>query len=66
MEEVRRCFLPASRTKSVVRFLFRPSGAGSFSRPLPRLAPWAAFFRRFAALIHCDAISAFDFMMISR
>src|SRR5271157_799322 len=29
--------------------LFCPSGAGSFSAQHPRLAPWAAFFRRFAA-----------------
>jgi len=30
-------------------WLFRPFGAGSISTFHPRLAPWAAFFRRFAA-----------------
>src|SRR5437773_7100088 len=30
--------------------LFRPSGACVVSALYPRLAPWAAFFRRFAAL----------------
>jgi hypothetical protein len=28
---------------------FRPSGACSFATSHPRLAPWAAFLRRFAA-----------------
>ena len=27
----------------------RPSGAADSAAPFPRLAPWAAFFRRFAA-----------------
>ena len=34
---------------SVVRLLFRSAGARSFSNFDPRLAMWAAFFRRFAA-----------------
>ncbi len=32
-----------------VAILFRPSGASSSSTAYPRLAPWAAFLRRFAA-----------------
>src|SRR5580698_760489 len=32
---------------------FRPCGAGSVFDGYPRLAPWAAFFRRFAAGLVC-------------
>jgi hypothetical protein len=31
------------------QLFFRPSGARSFPACFPRLAPWAVFFRRFAA-----------------
>jgi hypothetical protein len=34
---------------SCVEIFFRPFGACCISRFFPRLAPWAAFFRRFAA-----------------
>src|ERR1017187_10858296 len=36
--------------KSVSQLLFRPFGAWSIPTGHPRLAPWAAFLRRFAAL----------------
>jgi hypothetical protein len=45
--------MPVSKTASDLRTqsFFRPSGACSFTLwpHRPRLAPWAAFFRRFAA-----------------
>ena len=35
---------------TVSRRVFRPVGAGQFPNSYPRLAPWAAFLCRFAAL----------------
>src|SRR5450755_4724082 len=37
------------KSESVTKLFFRPFGARFFPTFDPRLAPWAAFFRRFAA-----------------
>ena len=43
------CTLRVAVEGFVWRLIFRPAGAYSFSAVHPRLAPWAAFCRRFAA-----------------
>src|ERR1700687_601355 len=41
--------IPFEHEPAVVARFFRPVGAEAFSDRYPGLAPWAAFFRRFAA-----------------
>lgn len=40
----------SSPRESVSQLIFRPAGAHSFSTDHRRLAPWAVFCRRFAAI----------------
>src|ERR1700674_3532029 len=42
----------ACAKESVSQLFFRPAGARRFYASYPRLAPWAVFLRRFAAIAH--------------
>ena len=44
----------AGAGESVSQPIFRPSRARAFPTTFPRLAPWAAFLRRFAAILGSD------------